>query len=179
MMAARASSPVTMASLASESESESESCINIISVDDYSIDEIVQHIVDAYRDRTESILSLHWPADAPGDLCARIDEKLVELDQIEIRRFEYDYQSGIAYIDIMAETSLHFQMLVGTHNYAEISLARFVATIPDDALRQRIVCEILDFGTVRIEKEAKLLKQGDFAFSSVKNKLPSLVGEVS
>ncbi|KAH6612912.1 hypothetical protein B0J18DRAFT_470263 [Chaetomium sp. MPI-SDFR-AT-0129] len=163
-----------MASLASESESESESCINIISVDGYSIDEIVQHIVDARRDRTESILSLHWPADAPGDLCGRIDKKLVKLDQIKIRRFEYDYQSGIAYIDIMTETSLHFQMLVGTSNYAELSLARFVATIPDDALRQRIVGEILNFGTASIEKKAKILKQGDFAFSSVKNKLPSL-----
>jgi len=177
MMAARASSPVTMASLASESESDS--CIDIVSVDGYSIDEIVQHIVDAHRNGTESILSLRWPADAPWDLYTRINEKLVELNQIEIRRFEYDYKSDIAYIDIMKETSFHFQMLVGTHNYAEISLASFVATIPDDALRQRIVREILDFGTASIEKEAKILKQGGFAFGSVKNKLPSLVGEAS
>jgi hypothetical protein len=175
-MAARASSPVTMASLASESEPES--CIDIVSVDGYSIDEIVQHIVAAHRDRTGSILSLRWPADAPLDLCARIDEKLVELDQIKIRRFEYDYQSGIAYIDIMLETHLNSQIRMGTSEYAEISLGRFVAKIPDDALRQRIVREFLNLGTAIIEKEAKILKQGEFTFGSVMNKLPSLVGEV-
>jgi len=179
MMAARgspeAATDTTMASL----ESESESCIDIVSVDGYSFDQIIQHIVNAYRDGTESIISLHCPADGAWDLGARINEKLVELDQIKIQRFEYDYQSGIAYIDIMPESSLHFQMLVGTHNHTEISLARFIATIPDAALRQRIVREILDFGTARIEKEGKILKQGDFTFGTIKNKLPSLVGEVS
>ncbi|KAK3363163.1 hypothetical protein B0T25DRAFT_491617 [Lasiosphaeria hispida] len=161
-----------MASL--ESKSESESCIDIVSVDGYSFDQIVQHIVNARRDGTESIISLHCPADAAWDLGVRIDEKLVELDQIKIHRFEYDYQSGIAYIDIMPETNLHFQMLAGTHNHTEISLARFIAMIPDAALRQRIVGEILDFGTADIAKEGKILKQGDFAFGTIKNKLPSL-----
>jgi len=160
-------------------ESESESCIDIVSVDGFSFDQIIQHIVDAHRDSTESIISLHCLADAARDLCARINEKLVELDQIKIHRFEYDYESGIAYIDIMVETSLHFQTLVGTRNYSEIEFARFIATIPDPAHRQRIVREILDFGTTSIEKEDKILKQGDFSFGSIKNKLPSLVGEVS
>ncbi|KAK0655489.1 hypothetical protein B0T16DRAFT_304411, partial [Cercophora newfieldiana] len=136
---------------------------DIVSVDGYSIDEIVQHIVDAHRNGTESILSLRWSADAPWDLCARIDEKLLELDQIPIRRFEYDYQSGIAYIDIMVETMFHAKMLGGAHAYLQFSLARFLAKLPGDALRQRITREILDFGTADIHKEAKMLKQADFA----------------
>lgn len=176
MMAARATSSNTMALPKSVSD---ESCIDIVSVDGSSFDEIIQHIIDAHRDRTESIISLHYPANAAYDLGVRIDKKLVELDQIKIQRFEYDYQSGIVYIDIMPETSLHAQMLVGTHNYAEIGLARFIAAVPDATFRQRIVGEILDFGTADIAKEWKLLKQGDFAFGSKRNKLPSLVGEVS
>ncbi|KAK5651233.1 hypothetical protein OQA88_12697 [Cercophora sp. LCS_1] len=160
-------------------ESKSESYIDIVSVDGYSFDQIIQHIVDAHRDGTESIISLHYPADAVRDLGARINEKLVELDQIKIQRFEYDYQSGIAYIDIMAETSLHHQMLARARNHAEICLARFVAKIHDAALRQYIIDRILDFGTTDIDKEEKILKQADFAFGSVINKLPSLVGEVS
>jgi hypothetical protein len=179
IMDARGSSEAAADTAMASLESEFESCIDIVSVDGYSVDQIVQHIVNAHRDGTESIISLHWPADAAWDLGVRIDEKLVKLDQIKIQRFEYDYQSGIAYIDIMPETSLHFQMLVGTHNHIEISLARFIGTISDAALRQRIVREILDFGTASIYKEQKILKQGDFAFGTFKNKFPSLVGEVS
>ena len=179
MMAARGSSEAAADTAMASLESESESCIDIVSVDGYSFDQIVQHIVNAHRDGTESIISLHCPADAALDLATRVDEKLVELDQNKIQRFEYDYQSGIAYLDIMPKTSLHFQMRVGTHNYTEISLARFLAKMPDAALRKRITGEILNFGTADIKKEEKILKQGDFAFGTTKNKLPSLVGEVS
>jgi hypothetical protein len=54
-----------------------------------------------------------------------------------------------------------------------------MATTPDAAIRQRIAGEILNFGTARIEMKDKMLKQDDFAFGVVTNKLPSLVGEAS
>ncbi|GAB1312067.1 hypothetical protein MFIFM68171_02277 [Madurella fahalii] len=190
MTAARDPSEVTMgAAMASldlsalptspESESEHEHCIDIVSVDGYTFDQIVEYIVDAHRCGTESIISLRCPADFAWDLSARLNEKLIELDELEIRRFEYDYQSGIAYIDIMVETSLHSQFLVGAHCYIEISFARFTATIQDATIRRRITQDIRNFSTSHIAKKDEILKQGDFAFGPAMNKLPCLVGEVS
>jgi hypothetical protein len=184
MMAARdpseTAATAAMASLdLSAAPEDDDQAIDIVSVNGYTFDQIIQHIIDAYRCGTESIISLHCPPEVAWDLSARLNEKLIALDQTKIQRFEYDYQSSIAYIDIMSETSLHFQFLSGTHGYTKVSLARFLTTIPDAALRQQIAQEILDFGTARIEKEDEILKQGDFAFGTVTNKLPSLVGEVS
>jgi hypothetical protein len=48
---------------------------------------------------------LRYPADLTWDLSARLNEKLVDLDELKIHQFEFDYQSGIAYIDIAVETS--------------------------------------------------------------------------
>lgn len=183
MAARNTSSATTAAAVASLDLSalpeDDDQSVDMVSVDGYTFDQIVEHIVDAYRRGTESIISLRCPADLAWGLSARLDEELIELDQRPIRRFEYDFHSGIAYIDIMPETSLHYRIQTGTRNYAEITLARFVTTIPDPAIRQWITQEILDFGTCSIAEEGKILKQGDFAFGSVKNNLPCLVGEVS
>jgi hypothetical protein len=153
--------------------------VDIVSVDGYTFDQIVEYIANAYRRSTESIISLRYPADFAWDLAARLNERLIELDIPQVRRFEYDYHSGIAYIDIMPESPLHHLFQFGASNYAEITLARFVTTIRNTTIRQRITKYILNFGTSRIAKEGKILKQGDFAFGSCLNKIPCLVGEIS
>jgi len=167
------------ATVALSDEFDPDQPVNIVSVDGYSFDQIVEHIVDARRYGTESILSLRCPADVAWDLGERLDKKLEELDQLQMHRFEYDYQSGIAYIDIMPETQFHYQFQVGSKFYAEVTLARFLATIPDPAVRQHITQSILDFGTSSVAEQDAILKQGDFGFGTVQDKIPRLVGEVA
>ncbi|KAH6628189.1 hypothetical protein F5144DRAFT_492561 [Chaetomium tenue] len=147
---------------------------DIVSMDGYTFDQIVAYIVDARRRGTESVISLPYPADPAWDLGERLDEKLVDLDELKIRRFEYDYQSGIAYIDIRPETSLHSEFLYRAQQYFLSSLARYTVTIQDAALRQRIIKHIRNLGTSRIAVEGTILKQADFAFGFAMNPLPCL-----
>ena len=176
-MAARDHGEATMAAAAPSFESEHDS--NIVAVDGDSFDQLVGYIADAHRHGTESIISWRCPADVAWDLSTRLNEALIALNEPTIQRFEYDYQSGIAYIDIMPETNLHYQFLVRARNYIEVCLARFAATIPNADIRDYIADMLLDFGTARIAEEGELLKQADFAFGSAMNRLPCLVGEVS
>lgn len=67
---------------------EHEHRVDIVSVDGHTFNQIVEYIVDAHRRGTESIISLRYPADSAWDLGVRLDEKLVDLEQLKIRRFE-------------------------------------------------------------------------------------------
>ena len=81
---------------------------------------------------------------------------------MKIRRFEYDYQSGIAYIDIMPETKLHAEFLDGAQFYVLSGFIRFAVTIQDAAIRQRILTNNRNFGSSDIAEKGTILKQGDF-----------------
>jgi len=168
-----------MASLDLSARFDDDQSVDIISVDGCTFDQIVEFIVDAHRNGTESILSLRCSADLALGLGERLDGKLTELDQPHIRRFEYDYHSGIAYIDIMGETQLHYQCQKGIEWAIELSFGRFVAAIPDAAVRDYIIKTILNFGTSQIAKEGKILKQADIALGDIYNKLPSFACEIS
>jgi len=204
-MAARRPSETTaaaaagMASLPLSSPFDDDQSVDIVSVDGYTLDQMVEFIIDAHRNRTESILSLRCSVDFALRLRATLDGKLEELDQPQIRRWEYDYHSGIAYIDITMETKLHYLCQNGIERDIEIDLGRFVvaipdatipdatipdatipgATIPDATIRDYIMKAILNVGTSPIEKEGKILKQADIALGSLHNKLPSFVCDVS
>ncbi|EAQ89508.1 hypothetical protein CHGG_06127 [Chaetomium globosum CBS 148.51] len=71
-----------------ESASEEKDCIDIVSVDGYTFDQIVAYIVDARRSGTESIISLRYPADPAWDLGGEsqhhVERKL--LDYVELTR---------------------------------------------------------------------------------------------
>jgi len=151
--------------------------MEIVSIDDSMVDQVVQRIVDASHGRTEPILSVRCPPKVAWDLSARLNKALIARDEPTIHRFEYDYQSGIAHIETV-ESILHFRVQNGLYQYIEVSLRRFVVTVQNAVIRQRIK-GILNFGTSRISKEDRFLKQGGLAFGPILNKLPCLVGEVS
>jgi len=184
-MAARGPSETTaaaaagMASLDLSARFDDDQSVDIVSVDGCTFDQIVEFIVDARRNGTGLILSLRCSADLALGLGARLDGKLTELDQPHIRRFEYDYHSSIAYIDITMETQLHYLCQKGIEGGIEIGLGRFVVAIPDAAVRNYITKTILNFGTSQIAKEGKILKQADIALGALHNKLPSFVCEIS
>jgi hypothetical protein len=168
-----------MASLSLSAQFDDDQSVDIVSVDGYTSDQILEFIVDAHRNGTESILSLRCSVDLALRLCATLDGKLEELDQPQIRRLEYDYHSGIAYIDIMMETKLHYLCQEGFENDIEIGLGRFVVAIPDATIHDYIMKTILNLGTSPIEKEGKIRKQPDISLGSLHDELPSFACEVS
>lgn len=127
-MAARSPSEAatsTALSVAAVSEDDDPST-GIVSMDDYTFDQIVEHIVDAYHGRTESksILSWRCPPDVAWDLSTRLNEALIVRDEPAIHRLKYDGPSGITYIDIMPESNMRSQFLSRARNHMEICLSR-------------------------------------------------------
>ncbi|KAK0612020.1 hypothetical protein B0T14DRAFT_571861 [Immersiella caudata] len=164
-MAARRSPETTaaaaagMASLPLSARFDDDQSVDIVFVDSFTLNQILEFIVDAHRNGTESILSLRCSVDL-------------------IRRSEYDYHSGTAYIDITVETKLHYLCQNGTEGDIETGLGRFVVAIPDATIRDYIMKTILKVGTSPIEKEGKILKQADISLGSLHDKLLSFVCEV-
>lgn len=142
-----------------------------------TIEEIIESIVNARQDASESVLSFHWQPSQVDDLSEQLDARLVELDEPKIRRFEYDYESETAYLDIMKESPFHYQVQAGLRDYLKDCLAKLLVATDDTEIRQ-LIRSAKEQGTASIEYENKLCKQADVSFGQA-GTLPSLVCEVS
>ncbi|KAK4033874.1 hypothetical protein C8A01DRAFT_49609 [Parachaetomium inaequale] len=131
-----------------------------ILLDCRTLDEIAKYIVDARRQANEAILSFPWPASEALDLAQRLDDRLVELGQRKVRRFEYDYKSGLVYLDIKGESEFHYQVQAGLRDYLKDGVAELLGTTQDATLRQRIRF-FMERGPFLIKYEDKLCKQAD------------------
>ncbi|EAQ85494.1 predicted protein [Chaetomium globosum CBS 148.51] len=125
-----------------------------------TIDQIVDHIVNSRQSGTESIIAFHWQASHVHDLFEQLDAKLLELDQLKIRRVEYDYESGTVYLDIMSESPFHYQVQAGLRDHLKASLGKLYADTKDPAIRN-LIRLVEEQGTARIGVDGKLLKQAD------------------
>ncbi|KAK3896504.1 hypothetical protein C8A05DRAFT_48452 [Staphylotrichum tortipilum] len=155
-------------------------------VRDFSaIEEIIECIVNTRQDLSahdcdcagESILSFHWQASEVDELSEQLDARLVELDEPNIRRFEYDYESETVYLDIMGESTLHYQVQRRLRNYINSRIAQLLAMTNDARIRD-LLRSIEELGTADIKYESKICKQPDASFGQA-GTLPSLVCEVS
>ncbi|KAL2129245.1 hypothetical protein VTI74DRAFT_8014 [Chaetomium olivicolor] len=157
----------------------SECHAKLVSLNVSTIEEILGCIVSARQSGTESILGFHWQASQVHDLSEQLDARLLELDQIKIRRFEYDYESETVYLDVMGESEFHYQVGAGVRRYIENRIAESyaLATIHDPEIR-RLMKSIKERGTFLMKYGDKLCKQADISFGPV-GSLPSLVCEVS
>ncbi|KAK3363735.1 hypothetical protein B0T25DRAFT_470020, partial [Lasiosphaeria hispida] len=153
--------------------------IDPVSLDGYNFNAIIQYIVNARREGTESLISLHYPASKAYDLAVRLERKLTQLDQDKIRRCEYDFESGILYLDIMPVRPLHYVVQEGVKVDLRGSLAALIPAIDDAKLRHR-VSQVLEMGEVDIRRQGKIWKQGDISFCEPgSGRLSSVVGEIS
>ena len=148
-------------------------------IDCRTLDEIVNHIVDARRqaETEKAILSLSWPAGEARHLARRLDDRLCKLDHPKVRRFEYDYKSGLVHLDFMGASEFHYQVQAGLRDYLKNGIAESLGATEDATLRERIR-SLRERGTFLIEYEDKLCKQADVSFGHA-GTLPSLVCEVS
>lgn len=149
------------------------------------IEEIVKCILDTRQDAYnrgfpgQLILGFHWQATQVVELLEQLDAKLIELDQLKIHRFEYDYKSETVYLSIMGESQFHFQVQAGTRRHIEYHLAKLAArTTMDDSEIHFLVQSIYERGTADIEYEGKIFTQVDISFAQP-GTLPSLVCEIS
>lgn len=147
-------------------------------LDNPTFDQILQFIVDARRRNADSIITFHRPAELVRDLDLRLANRMRELDLVKIRRFEYDYESEVVYIDIKLETSLHAIIAQDSGTLAVTGISNLIPTINDAAIRLRLK-GVINRSTSRINVHGKILKQPDWALGCVTDKLPSLVCEVS
>ncbi|KAK3363702.1 hypothetical protein B0T25DRAFT_562686 [Lasiosphaeria hispida] len=143
-------------------------------------DQIIRLIDDAH-DHDQRIPSFRflWPPDQAGSV---LSELLLKLDRIGLRnaaRFEYDYQSHIAFLDMSeaGETRGHSVAGWEVNTVLNTESQRAVLNIDNAAIREqakRIIC----FNTASIHLEGKLYKIPDGSFGSIHEKA-SFVFEVS
>ena len=113
-----------------------------------------------------------------SDLGHSLDLQLVELDQIKVRRMEYDYKSGLVHLDIRYESSFHYHVRYGLCDYLRRdSVAALFGATNDPALGQQIR-DLSNCSHALIEYEGKLFQQADLSFC-LPGALPSLVCEFS
>ncbi len=149
-------------------------------VRDFStIEEIIEYIVNTHDCdlARESILGFYWQANEVDELFEQLDARLVELDELKIRRVEYDYESETVYLDIMGESRLHSKVQIGVRDYIKNNIAKLLATENDARIRD-FLRSIDEPGTAVIKYESKIYKQPDVSFGQA-GTLPSLVCEVS
>ena len=152
-------------------------CCSQVSLQISTIEEVIDYIVSARQRRSESLIGFHWQASQVHDLFEQLDARLVELDQLKIRRFEYDYESETVYLDIMPESQFHYQVQAGLRDYLKTSIWKLLVATEDPTVHG-LVQSAKEQGTVSIDYKNKPLKQGDITFGQF-GTLPSLVCEVS
>jgi len=151
-------------------------------VRDFStIEEIIEYIVNTRQHPSaldgQPILGFHWRASEVDELSEQLDARLVELDEAKIHRFEYDYKSETVYLNMMGESTLHYQVQRGLRDYIRSCIAKSLATANDARIRD-LLRSIRELGTADIKYESKICKQPDGSFGQA-DTLPSLVYEVS
>ncbi|KAJ4287900.1 hypothetical protein N0V88_007520 [Collariella sp. IMI 366227] len=107
-------------------------------LDFHTLDKIAKYIVDAHHQANEAILVFPWLASEVPSLTHHHDDRLVELDQPKARRFEYDYQSKLVYLDIMSESEFHYQFQAGLRDYLKDGVTELLGATEDPTLRKRI-----------------------------------------
>ena len=148
-----------------------------------TFNEIIDQIVNARNNARGSqweivpILSFDWPASQLDEL-NQLDARLVEMDQLKVRRFEYDYVSGTVYIDVMPESPLHARFQVDICEDLWVSLAELFAVTNNGAIRQLIESLSDRRREASIKLEGKLHKQADISFAQA-GRLPLFVAEIS
>ena len=142
-----------------------------------TIEEITDYIANARQRGSESLVGFHWPANQVHYLSDQLDTRMLELDEMRIRRFEYDYESETVYIDIRGESPVHHHVRSGLAGYLNASLAKALYDANDLTIR-RLIRSVVDYGTITIDYGNKLLKRSDISFGQTAT-IPSLVCEVS
>ncbi|KAK4035288.1 hypothetical protein C8A01DRAFT_48494 [Parachaetomium inaequale] len=138
-------------------------------VRDFStIEEIIDYIVNTRQARYahdgdcagESLLGFHWQASEVDELSKQLDARLVELEELKIHRFEYDYESATVYLDILGESRLHYTVRMGRRDHIKNHIAKSLATAKDVGIRA-LLRSIDEPGTAVVECERNILKQPD------------------
>lgn len=127
----------------------------------------------------EWIISIHWQvteASEVAELAGRLDTTLIELDELRIYRFEYDYESETLYLDIWGGSILHSQVQMGLRDCIRNQILKLQATANGKDVRD-LFKSINKNGTVDIEYKRKIYKQADVSFGP-RFTIPSLVCEV-
>lgn len=109
-----------------------------VSLDGYSFNRLIEYIVSARRQGTESLISICYPASKAYDLAERLECKLVRLGQSKIRRCEYDFDTGILYLDIMPERPIHYVTQEDFKDSLKSGITAFIPTIEDATIRRRM-----------------------------------------
>ncbi|KAH6614503.1 hypothetical protein B0J18DRAFT_403984 [Chaetomium sp. MPI-SDFR-AT-0129] len=145
---------------ASPASSEDEGHVELVWLEVSTIDQIVKHIVSSRQSGTESIIAFRWQANHVHDLFEQLRIQLLKLYQPKIRRVEYDYKSGIVYLDIMAESPFHYQVHAGLRDDLKASIKKSIAQTKDPAIRE-LIGLVVEQGTADIRVDGKLFKQAD------------------
>jgi hypothetical protein len=148
-------------------------------LDGYKFNDIIRHIINARREGTESIISIRHPASDAYDFAERLEDKLIQRDQIKIRRCEYNFDTGILYLDIRGEGPLHALVVDGIKINMREGVTGLIPTIHDATIRDRM-SKVLQLGHVDIMRSGIIWKQADVSFYDMgSGRLSSVVGEIS
>ncbi|KAK3897135.1 hypothetical protein C8A05DRAFT_48129 [Staphylotrichum tortipilum] len=162
-----------------------EHCVEPVVRDFSTIEEIIKYIVNTRQGLSthdcncvgESILGFHWQASEVDKLFEQLDARLAALNEPKVHRSEYDYESETVYLNIMGESTLHYQVQSGLRDYIMGRIAKLFATATDPTIRG-FLASIKELGTADITYQSKIHKQADVSFGQGDNP-PSLVCEVS
>lgn len=133
-------------------------------------------IDDMQQRSDDSLLSFQWPA---GDITAFLARLSLDSEAINhyIRAFEYDYQTGTAYINVIDECELPYQIRGSLAEYIKTVLARCRAAPACPASRIKIA-RIKDFAPHDVKHGDELFKRVDASFGRSAAPLPFFVCEV-
>jgi FMN phosphatase YigB (HAD superfamily) len=148
-----------------------------------TIGEIIDYIVNARKNASElyhyqlPIVCFHWQPSRVRDLDEQLHRTLIEVDEMKIRRFEYDYESETVYLDISPQSSLQYQVQAGIRDHLKDWLTRLVVATDSTAISE-LIESAEGLGPYTMEYGNKLYKQADVSFVTA-GTLPFLVCEVS
>ncbi|KAK3293638.1 uncharacterized protein B0H64DRAFT_434780 [Chaetomium fimeti] len=150
--------------------------IEPVSLNVRTVEEIVDYVVKARTDGTESIVSFHWQPSKVENLLTQLGDKSIGIEDFEIRRVEYDYKFETVYLDITNDTELLNKVQAGLRYFLQNRLNGLVADMADPAMHH-LARRIKARGTFLMRYEDKICKQADLSFG-LAGHLPSLVCEI-
>lgn len=129
------------------------------------------------RDDCKWLLGFYWKATQLPGLAERLDAGLAESGERQNRRFEYQFESETAYIDLFCGVWVELDVKAGLRGYIEQQIAKLPATTDDPEIRH-LVRSIKKNDTTVFEIAHKLRTQMDISFGQA-GALPSMICEVS
>ena len=128
------------------------------------------------RDGHKTLLGFYWKANQMPGLPERLDAGLFRSGEMQIRRFEYHFESETVYIDLFGGVRFQLEAKAGFRAYIENQIAKLPAIIDDPEIRHLV--RSIKKNTTVLDIAHKLRTEIDFSFGQA-GSLPSIICEVS